>query len=199
MYRSKNAKGSEKILVAYLGDYKKGLHVREIAKSVNISPSAASYMTRHLEKRRILDHRMEGRNKKFFINSENPAAKSMIASAEIERRNAVVEKHFIIRKIVSEVDFEGRMAVLFGSFAKGLENEGSDIDVLLLGSGKQAKKKLEGLGKLYGKKIQIISMGREDFILREKREFVREVMKSHVVLSGADEFVDMLWRVYNAP
>lgn len=193
MYNKKD----ERVLKAYLDDYRKSLHVREIAKLIKISPSAASYMTRSLERQRILNHKMEGRNKKFFINSANPAAKDMIVSAEIEKKKEIMEKHFIIKKALLEVDFEGCMAVIFGSFAKGLENESSDIDLLLIGN-RKIRKKLENFARMYKKQLHIIEMGKDDFISEEKREFIKEIIGSHVVLSGTEEFVGMIWRIYYA-
>ena len=128
MYKDKESR----LLEAYIGDYGKGMHVREMAKKLKISPSAVSYMARRLEKRHILRHVTEGRNKKYFINFSNPAAKGVVAAAEIVKRTEIMEKYFIIKKMAGESNFRGNTVLLFGSFAKGAAGEGNDIDVLII-------------------------------------------------------------------
>src|SRR3989339_466791 len=129
MYKDKESR----LLEAYIGSYEKGMHVREIAKKLKISPSAVSYMAKRLEKSHILRHIIEGRNKKYFINLSNQVAKGMLAAAEIVKRTEIMEKYFIIKKLAAEVNFRSNIALLFGSFAKGTADEESDIDVLVIG------------------------------------------------------------------
>jgi DNA-binding Lrp family transcriptional regulator len=196
MYKNRNPTNAIRILVAYLDDYKKGLHVREMAKATKLSPSTVSYLTRNLEKECVLDHVMEGLNKKYFVNYGNPAVKGMLAAAELSKKTAILEKYFVIKKMAGEVDFGNAIVALFGSFAGSTAADTSDIDILLLDRTPEIKKKLEKFGKLYGKQLHVISMTKKDF-LSEKKEFIKEIMKNHVVLNGAEEFVDMIWRIYH--
>ena len=196
MYKTRNATKLIKVLEAYIGDYNRGLHVREIAKSVKLSPSAVSYMTRNLEKQRIMNCKTEGRNKKYFINFDNPAAKDMIVAAELARKTETIEKYFITKKLLNEVKFHNSMVVLFGSFAKGTANEASDIDILIVGKKNEAlEKELDKFGTLYKKEVQAIFLQEKEF--DKKNEFVKEITNSHITLSGTEQFVNMLWRIAN--
>jgi predicted nucleotidyltransferase len=198
MYKNENMENAARIMKAYTDDYINGLHVREIAKTVKISPSAASYMTRNLEKQRILDYRIEGRNKKYFINFANPVARDMMVAAELLKKTEIMEKYFIIKKMVNETDFQNSIVLLFGSFAKGTSNEESDIDILILDRNISLKKKLKKFGDLYKKATQIISMRKKNFMIDKKKEFIIEILRGHIVLNGTEEFVNMLWRIYHA-
>ena len=189
MYKNKESR----ILEAYTGNYRTGMHVREIAKKLKISPSAVSYMARRLERGHILRHATEGRNKKYFINFGNPAAKGVLAAAEIAKRTQIMEKYFIIKKLAAEVNFRGSIALLFGSFAKGTAGEGSDIDIMIIGKNKALENELEKFGKLYKKQVQVMSLQENDFM--RGGELVSEVMKSHVALNNAEGFVDIVWRM----
>lgn len=179
------------VLEAYIGDYGKGLHVREIAKKLKLSPSAISYMTKRLEREGILRHMTEGRNKKYFINFGNPAANGMLAAAEIAKRAEVMEKQFIIKKLAGEVSFRSSVALLFGSFAKGTADKGSDIDIMIIGKNNALEDGLEKFGKLYKKQVQVMSLSEGNFMRRG--ELVNEIMKNHIVLSNAEGFVDIVW------
>ena len=189
MYKDKGSIFME----AYTDDYEKSMHVREIAKALKISPSAASYMTRKLEKDGVFKHRIEGRNKKYSINFDNLAAKGMIVAAEISKRIKIMEKYFIIKKLAGEINFRGSVVLLFGSFAKGTINEGSDIDVLIIGKNKALENDLGKFGKVYKKDMQVMSLQESDFMRRG--ELVSEVIKNHVALNNAEGFVDIVWRM----
>jgi predicted nucleotidyltransferase len=183
------------VLKAYTGNCRQGFHVRELAKILNISPSAVSYMTKNLEKQRILNCRTEGRNRKYFINFTNPAAKTLVAGAEMTKAAELIRKHIIIKKLADEIDFNG-VTLIFGSFAKNTAKEESDIDLLLIGKkDRKIGKNIYDFGKLYRRQIHLISMTDDDFLKNEKKEFVNEVIKNHVVLGGAEKFVDMMWRL----
>jgi len=194
MYKNKASGRHARIMEAYLGGYRKGLHVREIAKEAKISPSAASYMTRQLEGEGILRHTIEGRNKKYFINLGNPASRDMLANAEIARRTATMEKYFIIKKLAAEVNFGSSITLLFGSFAKGTASEESDIDVMMIGKNNALENEIEKFGKLYGKEVHAISLPEKDF-MTGKNELASEVMKSHAVINNAEGFVGIVWRM----
>lgn len=189
MYKDRESR----ILEAYVDGYGKGMHVREIAKKLKISPSAVSYMTKLLEKGGIFKHTTEGRNKKYFINFGDPAAKGLLAAAEIAKRTFVMEKHFIIKKLASEISMRSSIVLLFGSYAKDTAGEGSDIDVLIIGKNKALETELDKFGKLYKKQVQVMSMQEND--LMRGGELVNEIMKSHIILNNAEGFVNIIWRM----
>ena len=159
-------------------------HLRGIAKQLSGSHSTVLRKLEKLLSENVLDYRVEGRNKVFFIK-KNLQAKSYVFNAEryklIKLINEYPELSIIIEDILKKV--EEKLVVLFGSYAKFIAKKDSDIDVYVETRSRKVKENIESV---YSKvKVKI-----GDFSLDSA--LIKEIIKNHVILKGVEEFYEKI-------
>jgi predicted nucleotidyltransferase len=159
-------------------------HLRGIARQLGESHSTVLRKLEKLLSENVLDYRVEGRNKVFFIK-KNLQAKSYVFNAEryklIKLINEYPELSVIIEDILKKV--EEKLVVLFGSYAKFIAKKDSDIDVYVETRSRKVKENIE---PVYSKvKVKI-----GDFSLDSA--LIKEIIKNHVILKGVEEFYEKI-------
>jgi len=128
------------------------------------------------------------------LNSEKTFA--LLSLAEIEKKEHLLKENKKLKLILE--DFTSMLKeknsvitiVLFGSYAKNLATDKSDIDVFLI-----VKKKfpLEPITKeiyaKYGVEINALALTEKEFKAQKGKEIIREIIKNHYVLYGTEDFV----------
>lgn len=200
---SKSPQASElEVLKFYLGDYTSRLHVRKISRLAGANHRTVSLALQRLEKKGIMKHEAVGRSKQYFLNLDNFLSKEYIKNAESYLAIRLIERHFMIKKLLAELSpvLKNTPVILFGSYAKGKETKESDLDILVIKTGKEQTviKKIEGFAELYNVQIQVQKSTQRNFELgvREKDNLAVEIMRNHVILNNSELFVDILWRYY---
>ncbi len=185
----------DKILQAFLPDYGRKLHVRQIARMVKINRQTASETLSSMERARILDSEISGRQKLYFINGSNVKAKIHLQNAENLTKSELCERKPFFLRLVEFIDASS-VAVLFGSYAKGIEKKDSDIDLLVITD--KAEQDFGIFEKETGKTVQSFRMNRNEFLERffRKDHLVVEAVKYHVCLKNAECFVDVMWEAF---
>jgi hypothetical protein len=108
-------------IISYLGkniDKRYSMHELSIVLKI---PYASFYRTvGALED--VLNIEKAGKSKMLSLNKENPAAKAYLIIASEEEKKEFLKKHFIIRKIISELKTKDITAI-FGSYAENKQTE----------------------------------------------------------------------------
>ena len=189
-----------RILGLFLGDYRRSLHVREIARDVGVDVKAVGLQLRRLENINVLSSIIKGRNKEYRLKLDNLVAKYYMILAETFASIRFLEKNFLIKRLMSETGdkLEGT-TVLFGSFAKGEMTEESDIDLFIISDRKTDADVIRETGSLIDREVNIKSTNMRQFLngLMDDDPLIMEVVSNHVVLKGIDDFCEIMWR-YNA-
>ncbi|MCW4048930.1 MAG: nucleotidyltransferase domain-containing protein [Candidatus Bathyarchaeota archaeon] len=189
-----------KILGLFLGDYRRSLHVREIARDVGVDVKAVGLQLRRLEDINVLSSIVKGRNKEYRLKLDNLVAKYYMILAETFASIRFLEKNFLIKKLMSETGdkLEGT-TVLFGSFAKGEMTEESDIDLFIISNRKPDADGIRETGSLIDREVNIKSTNMKQFLngLMDNDPLIMEVVSNHIVLKGIDDYCEIMWR-YNA-
>ena len=161
---------------------KKQEHVRSIAKKFKINHMIIFRKIKELYNENVVDYSEEGKNKVYFLK-KTPEAKASVFITENYKLNKLLKNHPFLRRIVEKVQKNKkiRMAVLFGSYAKGLEKKDSDIDIYIETSNRDIKKELEILNSNLNVKI-----GKYD----KENLLIREIEKNHILLKGVEEFYE---------
>ncbi len=96
---------------------------------------------------------------------------------------------FNIRKSILESIFslKPRMAVLFGSYAKGNYKKDSDIDLVFFDALKSTKK-IKEISKNYGVQLNIVYIGLKDLDLNS--ESLKHIFKTGYPVMGGEYFYD---------
>lgn len=187
---SGNIDNIQKVLAAFLPDYAAKLHVRQIARMTNMNRQTVSETLKRMESERVLDSEISGRNKLYFINKSNQKAKILLANAENAKKIDICKKKEISR-LVDYMDTTATV-LLFGSYAKGVERENSDIDLLIIGR----KIDFKSFEKETGSEVQTFEMSEKEFLdkLIKKDHLVIEAVRNHVCLKNTEKFIDLMWR-----
>lgn len=187
------------ILCLYRTDYTTSLHVRAIAKLLDTSHVTLLPYLKELEKNKILTSKKVGKNKEYTLNPDNILTKYYLTVSEKLETIKYLQKNFLIKKIsqhLININLQGSV-VLFGSYAKNIATETSDIDLFHLGKLSENQIfELKKIGKIYGKEISIKTSSLENFneALKTGDILIKEIIKNHIILHNPDLFVNLLWR-----
>jgi len=180
--------GAMGILSEFSSDYNKKIYGREIARKLKMNQKTASNTLNRLEKAHILKFSTEGKNKYYFLNKFNPQIKEIIKLVEIDRKLRFLEKYKKIQELFDKLEkkTEG-VLIVFGSYANFSANDKSDLDIFVLG-------KISDVGDLeeiYKIKINVVKSSKEKFDKNDN--FVKEIIKNHIILKGVEDFVKLIW------
>ena len=164
-----------RLLAYYFTNPTARLHVRDLAKHLDVDPSNLSKELARLEREGLFRSEMNGRQKYFQLNREYPLFNE-VRSIVAKTVGAVPLLTDSLRKIQGIQE-----AYLYGSFARNQQVAASDIDVLVIGEPKpeilaEVARKLE---QRLGREINYTVLTPKEFRLRRARK---------------DAFIDDVWR-----
>lgn len=159
-------------------------HVRGIAKKLNESHSTVSRKLNSLKKENVIDSRIEGKNKIFYLK-DNLVSTTYIQQAELYKLTKLLRNNHELAVIFEEIleKTNEELIVLFGSYAKGLAKKDSDIDIYINTKNRTVKKSVEEINSKINVKIGTFDI---------KSPLIKEIIKNHVILRGIEVFYDML-------
>lgn len=163
------------------------VHVREISRLANISPTTASTILRELEQRGILTKKALGNNYFYSINN-NQKARKLLAIAE----------NYNFLKECSDNDFSIFAESLLKNIAelKSMVDtiiacrENSEISLLFITSldAETIRSRIVGLKT---EKISVLT--RENFRNNKENETIKNILKKYAVIHGAENFIELLY------
>ena len=188
-----------KILGLYTSNYGRSLHLREIAREIEVDVKAIQLQLKRLEKSNAISYVLKGRNKEYYLNLNNLITKYYLMLAETFASINYLRNNFLVKRIVTEIENKVKGAILlFGSFAKGEETEESDIDFFVIGEKKPEEGAFTDIGSLIGRDINVKFASKGRFLkgLDDGDPLIIEVASNHIILKGVDDFCDILWQHY---
>jgi uncharacterized protein len=177
-----------KVISLFTRGYKVEYYIREVEKLLKISSRTALLTLNDLEKRQILESTTRGKIRLFKIQP-SLITKEYFSLCEVYKRIHFFEKNQLVREIMEKLipHVEG-ITVIFGSYAKGLQKEDSDLDILVVGT--HDKKRIREIEKTYGISINIKQYPTNIFKKElHKDTLLKEVVANHIVISGIDDFI----------
>ena len=163
---------------------KKDMHQRELAKELKTSLTRVQFILRELRAVNVLDYRVVGRNYMYFIK-KNLVSKSFILCAEQYKFAKFLRKYPLLEPLFKEIigKYPHEMILLFGSYAKGIAKEESDIDIYVDTRQKKIKEVIAALHD--GLSVHIREFHKEDLL-------IKEIIRNHVVIQGGESFYEKL-------
>lgn len=183
-----------RLVGAYTRDINASFHGRELARRLKANQRTVQLHLNALEKEKVFTSAMKGKTKEFSLNQRNPLALQVLLMAEVYKSYRLLSSNFEIYQIVSDVlGASSGVVVVYGSFAKGYAAKGSDLDILVIG--KLDKKKRHDIQERYSREIHIMVMGEKEFVkgLRNKANFMLELMENHIICRGFERFLDWVY------
>lgn len=155
-------------------------HIRGLAKKLNINHMAILRKVRELEKENVVDYKEEGKNKVYFLKN-TIEAKSYAFKTENYKLLKLLKKYPKLRNIIEKIQKDNKihLAVLFGSYAKGIAKQNSDIDIYIETQDRKIKQEVQ----IIDTKLSIKIGGYDKSNL-----LIKEIEKNHVIIKGAEEY-----------
>jgi len=156
------------IMSLFFKEPNREFNVREVGRTLHITATTASKHLKELKKEKLLTHRKE-RNlhlyKSYLESDEYKDAKTYYTINKIRKSGLINElnKWYIKPTII-----------LFGSAAKGLDTENSDIDLVIISENEKEFPKREEFQKKLGKEIQL-------FIVKKLKDLHNEHLINSVL------------------
>lgn len=182
-------------------DYDKEYHLRELARELDMDHTSVRPHLNALKKKGVIKEEKQGRNRVFFLNKKSDLLPYYLIQAEADRTAEYLENHNTIRafwknfrdKVNSKTLGKIETLVLFGSFARGTEDKGSDIDLFLAASEEASNEIMnicEKLESVTGRDIEIEQTSElRNLIVHRGPGTFGEIVSHHVVLLGIERFI----------
>lgn len=161
---------------------KKRMHIRALAKAIKTNQTTIARKVKELEKNNVVDYNLEGKNKVYFIK-KTIEAQEHVKIMEHYKLLKTLRKESSLKIIVKEIkdNKKIKLAILFGSYAKGLSTKNSDIDIYIETKNRNLKKELEKIDSRLSIKI-----GSYD----KKSLLISEIEGNHVTIKGVERFYE---------
>lgn len=177
-----------KVLSLFTKGYEKEYYIREVEKLIEVSSRTALVTLAKLEKKGILESKIKGKIKAYSIK-KSVISREFFLLTEQYKRIAFLEKNHLVKEVLEKADgYMQGIAIIFGSYAKGIQKDDSDIDLLIVGTFDE--KKIKETGNKYGLDINIKSYTMNLFE-KEIREdiLLKEITENHIIIKDAEGFV----------
>lgn len=138
----------------------------------------------------LIDVAVIGKSKVITLKKSNLILCSYLAVSSEEEKNDFLKKQPLINKIVSELKTVDTM-VLFGSYAKGTQNEHSDIDLLIINNTGNKTLSFSKYESLFKKKINPIFITYKEFkkMLKDEDENIgKQALNWNIILKNPEKF-----------
>ncbi len=157
-------------------------HARKIAASLGTSHMTVLRKLKALARENVVDFEVEGKNKPYFLK-KTTEAKAYVFMAENYRLVRAMESYPRLRAIIEKIQKDNRirMALLFGSYAKGRATKSSDIDVYLNTENRLLRDEIQLLDSKLS--IKIGKYEKESLL-------IKEIEKNHVVIKGVEAYYE---------
>ena len=176
-----------KVVEEFLRDYSVRLTGSFIAKKKRLNQKTVANYLNELEKEQILKSEIEGRNKYYYLNfDDREIIKNFILAIEHLRTIDFYKKNILIKEIVEKVlpHIKG-IALIFGSYAKNLQKQDSDLDILVIG--KADEREISKISEMYNKEISLKVYSR-----LKKDTLTREALKDHIIIKNPEQLIENL-------
>ena len=157
-------------------------HIRGLAKILKTNQTTISRKTKELAGYNVVDFKEQGKNKIAFLK-KTLEAKQYACIAELYKAIEIIKRYPLLRRIFTEIkrDNEIHLAALFGSYAKGIAKDKSDIDIYIDATKKEIKERIELLDSSINVKI-----GRYN----KESPLIKEIEKNHIIIKGVEAYYE---------
>ena len=157
-------------------------HIRGIAKKLFTNPMTIMRKVKELEKENVIDYKIKGKNKVYSLK-KTAEARSYIIKSENYKLVKLLSRYPSLRIIVDKIQEDSRikLAVLFGSYAKGLAGKDSDIDIYIETQNRDLRDNI----RLLDSKLSV-KIGKYD----KSSLLIKEIEKNHIIIKGAEIYYE---------
>ncbi len=184
-------KTESKIIRLFIGN-KKQRTIREIAKCIKSDYRITYIAVQRLINKKILISQTVGNSTLCKLNDLYYGVE--IYDAENKKREELLRNKNIMqlyKELMNKIKTSFFMLIVFGSFAKKIQNKTSDIDLIFVSNEKNFEEKIHSIISLIPIKIHALVFTEEEFIrMKDSKELnvVKEVINSNIILYGIENY-----------
>ena len=176
------------IISLFTNGFDRDYYIREVEKLLKISPRTAQLILEDLENKGIIESKMKGKIKSYKLKI-NELSKRYLAFVEQYKSIAFMEKNFLVKEVIEKIShFIDGIGIIFGSYAKGISNKESDLDIFI--AGHYEKEEIKKVSRNLGIEISIKCYPLNTFEKNVNQDILlKEVLKNHIVFKNAELFI----------
>ncbi|MCK4926839.1 MAG: nucleotidyltransferase domain-containing protein [Candidatus Aenigmarchaeota archaeon] len=165
-----------------------------IARKKSLNQKSVANVLKEFEMQGVLKSTTQGKNKLYSLNlDDSQMIVSFISMLEYMRALDFYKRQSLIKEISKKIIpyCEGSVAI-FGSYAKGTQKKGSDLDVFIVG--RYDREEIEKISAIYKIDINVKNYPLELFkkSLLKKDNFLEEIKKDHILVKDVQQFVSYM-------
>lgn len=176
------------VLSLFTNDFSREYYIREVEKLLKISPRTAQLILEGLEDKGVIESKTKGKIKTYKIKLSEFTKKYLVF---VEQYKAIsfLENNLMLKEIIEKItpNIKG-IGIIFGSYAKGIENRESDLDIFVAGdyNKEEIKKVSRNLGIGISVKCYPIKTFEHNI---NKDILLKEILKNHIVFVNTEQFI----------
>jgi len=181
------------VLALFTNAFSREYYVREVEKLLKISPRTSQLILEDLEDKGIIESKTRGKIKTFKLNPSE-FTKRYLVFVEQYKAIAFLEKKLLIKEIIEKITphIKG-IGIIFGSYVKMLEKEGSDLDIFVAGD--YNKEGIKKVSKNLGIEISVKCYPIKTFEKNLAKDILlKEVLKNHIVFVNIEQFIQVVFK-----
>jgi predicted nucleotidyltransferase len=174
-------------IIELLGE--KNYTINQIAKSLKESYSFVNRTVNKMIEDNLILKEVVGHSIVCQLHKKSDKTKALTYLIEVNRRDDFFKKNKELKLILEEIKVEADAIGIFGSYAKGINNKESDIDIFIISNKKiDMTSTIRTIHAKYGKEISPLILSREQF--KTDKPIIKEIIKYHILLTGFDYFIN---------
>jgi len=177
-----------KVLSLFTNGFDREYYIREVEKILKISPRTSQLILEDLENKGVLESKTKGKIKSYKLRI-NDLSKRYIIFVEQYKLILFMEKKLMIKEIIEKItpNIKG-IGIIFGSYAKGLEKEDSDLDIFIAGTYK--KEEIKKISVNLGVEISVKCYPVKTFKKNLNKDvLLKELLKNHIAFINTEQFI----------
>ena len=161
---------------------KKENYIRGLAKELKTNQTTIARKLKELFRENVVDYKKEGKNKIYFLKKSLETFQ-IILILENYKLIELLEKYPYLRRIIQTIkqNKKIKLAIIFGSYTRGLATRKSDIDIFIETRNKKVKKEIENLNSRIS--VKIGNFNKENLL-------IKEIIKNHIIIKGVEYYYE---------
>jgi len=155
---------------------------------LKISPRTAQLILEDLENKGIIESKVRGKIKSYKLKI-NELSNRYLTFVEQYKSIAFMEKNLLVKEVIEKISLSiNGIGIIFGSYAKGISNKESDLDIFVVGD--YEKEEIKKVSRNLGIEISIKCYSLKTFEKNVNQDIlIKEVLKNHIVFKNTELFI----------
>ena len=190
MYNKINiTENSLQIISLFTKGFDKEYYIREIKKILKISPRTAQLILEDLEDKGIIESKIKGKIKLYKLK-KNWLSKRYLILIEYYKEISFTQKNLLIKEVIEKISQNIRgIGIIFGSYAKGIADKTSDLDIFVAGD--YNKEEIKKISRNLGVEINLKCYPLNTFKRNINKDILlKEILNDHIIFLNAEQFVE---------